>query len=203
MLLATRSAGKLRELRPMFAAAGYDVVDLVSAGIPEAAEEDDLEVGSTFEENALAKARHFHRLTGLPTVADDSGIEVAALGGAPGVRSKRWSERPDLEGQALDDENNRLLLERLAAASDRRARYVCAAAWCDADSEFVERGETAGRILAQPRGAGGFGYDPYFESAELGRTFAEVSREEKERVSHRGRAVAKLLRLVSASRPEQ
>jgi XTP/dITP diphosphohydrolase len=203
VLLATRSAGKLRELRPMFAAAGFDVLDLVSAGIAESPEEDDLERASTFEANALAKARHFHRVSGLPAVADDSGIEVAALGGAPGVRSKRWSERPDLQGQALDDENNRLLLERLADAGDRRARYVCAAAWCDAGRAYVERGETEGRILERPRGAGGFGYDPYFESAELGRTFAEVTREEKERVSHRGRAFARLLRLVAASRPEQ
>jgi XTP/dITP diphosphohydrolase len=187
----------------MFAAAGFDVVDLVAAGIPESPEEDALEVASTFEENALAKARHFYRVSGLATVADDSGIEVAALGGAPGVRSKRWSERPDLQGQALDDENNRLLLERLGVSNDRRARYVCAAAWCDSRGELVERGATEGRILAQPRGGGGFGYDPFFESAELGRTFAEVSREEKERVSHRGRAFAKLLRLVSASRPEQ
>ncbi len=201
VLLATRSAGKLRELRPMFAAAGLDVLDLVAAGIPEAPGEDDLEGAETFEENALAKARHFHRISGLATVADDSGIEVAALGGAPGVRSTRWSGRPDLEGQALDDENNRLLLERLAGASDRRARYVCAAAWCDARGAVVERGETDGIILTAPRGTAGFGYDPYFESAELGRTFAEVTQEQKARVSHRGRAFGKLLRRVEDFRP--
>jgi XTP/dITP diphosphohydrolase len=184
----------------MFAAAGFDVLDLHAARIAESAAENDLEVAETFEENALAKARHFHRVSGLPTVADDSGIEVRALRGAPGVRSKRWSERPDLTGQALDDENNRLLLERLREASDRRARYVCAAAWCDGERELVERGETEGMILEHPRGAGGFGYDPYFESAELGRTFAEVTREEKARVSHRGRAFAKLLRRIHDSR---
>lgn len=178
----------------MFDAAGFDVVDLVAAGIPETPEEADLEHADTFEENALAKARHFFRRSGLPAIADDSGLEVVALGGAPGVRSKRWSERDDLQGQALDDANNALLLARLERATDRSARYVCAAAYCDGVAGFVERGESAGVIISQPRGTGGFGYDPYFESVELGRTFAEVSREEKSRVSHRGRAFAKLLR---------
>lgn len=195
-MLATRSEGKVRELRPMFAVAGFEVVDLRSIGIPELPDEEHLEQADTFEENALAKARYFHRLSGMPTVADDSGIEVAALAGAPGVRSKRWSGRADLDGQALDDANNALLLARLAPLSDRSARYVCAAAYCDAREELVERGETAGVITHVPRGTGGFGYDPYFESSELegGHTFAEVSREEKSRVSHRGRAFAKLLR---------
>jgi XTP/dITP diphosphohydrolase len=201
VLLATRSAGKVRELQPLIRAAGFDVVDLAGAGIPETAEEDGLEVADTFEENALAKARYFYRKSGIPTLADDSGLAVSALGGAPGVRSKRWSGRADLDGQALDDENNRLLLERLADARDRGARYVCAAAWCDGRGELVERGETEGRIVAAPRGTGGFGYDPYFESVELGRTFAEVTREEKQRVSHRGRAFGALLRRVSALRP--
>lgn len=178
----------------MFDAAGFGVVDLVDAGIVERPEEDDLERDDTFEENALSKARYFHRASGLPTVADDSGIEVAALGGAPGVRSKRWSERADLAGQALDDANNALLLDRLAGLTVRDARYVCAAAYCDDTGSFVERGETAGEITTVARGDGGFGYDPYFLSSELGRTFAEVSREEKSRVSHRGRAFAKLLR---------
>jgi len=183
----------------MFHAEGWDIVDLDAVGIPEGAEEAHLETAETFEENALLKARHFHALSGLPTVADDSGIEVAALGGAPGVRSKRWSGRSDLEGQALDDANNALLLERLARMSNRRARYVCAAAYRDDAGEVVERGETSGTITTTPRGAGGFGYDPYFASAELGgATFAEVSREEKSRVSHRGRAFAKLLRRMHA-----
>lgn len=197
-MLATRSDGKLRELLPLFDAAGFDVVDLVGAGIPEQREEDDLEHADTFEENALSKARYFQRLSGLPTVADDSGIEVSALDGAPGVRSKRWSDRADLQGQALDDANNALLLGRLERATDRSARYVCAVAYCDAAAEFTERGETAGSITREPRGSGGFGYDPYFLSSDLGRTFAEVSREEKSRVSHRGRAFAKLLRRLHA-----
>lgn len=202
MLLATRSEGKLRELRPLFDAAGFEVVELRSLGIPDMPGEEQLEQADSFEENALAKARHFRRLSGLPTVADDSGIEVTALGGAPGVRSKRWSGRVELDGQALDDANNALLLARLAPLNDRSARYVCVAAYCDAREEFVERGETAGVITHAPRGAGGFGYDPYFESSELagGRTFAEVSREEKSRVSHRGRAFARLLRRLRGQR---
>ena len=184
----------------MFAAAGYEAIDLTAAGIPARPDEEHLETAATFEENALIKARHFHRLSGLPTVADDSGIEVDALGGAPGVRSKRWSGRADLEGQALDDANNVLLLERLGAlgaSADRGARYVCAAALCDGAREIVERGETAGEITPAPRGTGGFGYDPYFASAELGRTFGEVTLAEKARVSHRARAFAKLLRRMA------
>ena len=193
VLLATRSEGKLRELRPMFSAAGLEVIDLRAANIHETSDEDDLEHALTFEENALAKARYFQHVSGLPTVADDSGLEVAALGDAPGVHSKRWSGRGDLEGQALDDENNALLLRRLERETDRRARYVCAAAFCDGATEFVERGESAGTITRTPRGRGGFGYDPFFESTELGRTFGEVSMQEKARVSHRARAFAKLL----------
>lgn len=195
-LLATRSAGKLRELLPLFAAHGIDVIDLSAAGVLESAAEDALEVFSTFEENALAKARYFHALTGRAAFADDSGLEVDALGGAPGVLSKRWSGRTDLTGQALDDENNRLLLERLVGASTRAARYVCAAAFVDGDRELVSRGETVGRIIDAARGERGFGYDPYFLSSELQRTFGDATREEKERVSHRGRAFRALLSRV-------
>jgi XTP/dITP diphosphohydrolase len=184
----------------MFAAAGIDVVDLNAANIRETSDEDALETATTFEENALAKARHFHRVSGLPTVADDSGLEVAALGGAPGVFSKRWSARADLAGQALDDANNALLLDRLDDAENRRARYVCAAAYCDGDVEVVERGETVGVIARAPRGNGGFGYDPYFESSDLGRTFGEASMEEKARVSHRARAFGKLLQRLAPRR---
>jgi XTP/dITP diphosphohydrolase len=193
VLVATRSAGKLRELHPLFAARGIAAIDLATAGVPERSAEDGLEVFETFEENALAKAKYFHALTNLPTVADDSGLVVRALGGLPGVRSKRWSGRPDLSGQALDDENNRLLLERLHGAADRSAHYVCAAAFVDDVHEFVRRGEVPGRIVSAPRGVHGFGYDPYFESTELGCTFGEATRDAKERVSHRGRAFRALL----------
>jgi XTP/dITP diphosphohydrolase len=199
ILLATRGAGKLRELRHLFASRGLDAIDLTGAGIPEEPAEALLERYATFEENALAKARHFfERSGGLPTVADDSGLVVEALGGRPGVLSKRWSERPDLSGQALDDANNRTLLRALANEVNRRASYVCAAAYVDSARAVARRGEVAGEILLSPRGAGGFGYDPYFRADELGRTFAEVSLDEKERVSHRGRAFAELLREVIA-----
>jgi XTP/dITP diphosphohydrolase len=194
VLLATRSAGKLRELRPMFAERGIAVVDLDAAGLIETDAEDEIEAFESFEENALAKARYFHRLSGLPTVADDSGIAVAALGGAPGVRSKRWGARPGLSGQQLDDANNALLLERLRDASDRSARYVAVAAYVDGAKHVIKRGEVAGRIVTDgPRGSNGFGYDPFFFSDELQKTFGEASREEKERVSHRARAIVALL----------
>lgn len=196
LLLATRSAGKLRELLPMFEQAGLEVRDLGAAGLAETPDEDDLEHFETFEGNALAKARHFFARSGVPTVADDSGIEVAALGGRPGVRSKRWSGRTDLTGVALDAANNERLLELLGGKSDRRARYVCAAAYAGPDRELVVRGETAGTVLTAPRGAGGFGYDPYFLSEDLGCSFGEASVEAKERVSHRGRAFRKLLQAL-------
>lgn len=138
----------------------------------------------------------------MPTLADDSGLEVQALGGAPGVLSKRWSRRPDLSGQALDDENNRLLLARLAGVENRAARYVCAAAYCGGEQhrEHVARGETAGWISEAPSGTGGFGYDPCFTSAELERTFGNLSMDEKALVSHRARAFAKLLRHIAQER---
>jgi len=193
LLLATRSGGKLRELRPLFAAHDIAVVDLRDAGIDESSEEDALEVYATFEENALAKAKYFHERSGMATVADDSGLVVRALGGRPGVHSKRWSGRSDLSGQVLDDENNRLLLERLSGVADRNASYVCAAAYVDGLRSMVRRGEVAGSIVDRPVGDGGFGYDPYFFSSELGRTFGEASVGEKERVSHRGRAFRALI----------
>ena len=199
VLLATRSEGKLRELRPLFAAAGIGVQDLRDAGVMVSADEDTVEAFASFEANALAKARYFHALTGRPTVADDSGLEVIALSGAPGVRSKRWSGRADVDGQALDDANNAKLMETLRGVGDTAARYVCAAAYCDGAREEVVRGETVGRIIREPRGAQGFGYDPYFLSAELGATFGESSREAKERVSHRGRAFRALLERLRQS----
>lgn len=199
LLIATRSAGKLRELIPMCAEQGIEALGLYVVGIPESSVEDALEVHATFEKNALAKARYFHELSGLPTLADDSGLEVAALGGGPGVLSKRWSGRSDLSGQALDDENNRLLQERLSGVSDRRAAYVCAAAFVDQGRETTARGEVRGRIIDEPRGSEGFGYDPYFLSDELGRTFGEASRVAKSRVSHRGRAMAALFEALIAS----
>ena len=180
-------------MRPLFAAHGMAVIDLCEAGIAESIEEDDLEAYATFEENALAKAKYFHKRSRMPTVADDSGLAVRALGGRPGVHSKRWSGRADLVGQPLDDENNRLLLAALSGVAERIASYVCAAAYVDDSRAIVRRGEVEGRIVDRPSGVNGFGYDPYFFSRELGRTFGDASVEEKERVSHRGRAFRALI----------
>jgi len=198
ILLATRSAGKLRELKPIFEHAGLAVIDLVTAGIAESPQEHVVERFDTFEENALAKARYFCGLSGHPVVADDSGLEVLALEGAPGVRSRRWSRRDDLSGPALDAANNAVLVGALTGATDRRARYVCVAAYRDGAREFTVRGETHGLIVHEARGAHGFGYDPHFFSPEIGCTFGESSRDEKERVSHRGRAMRALLARLAA-----
>ncbi len=184
----------------MFERAGIPVIDLGAAAIGPTVEEDGLERHATFEQNALAKARFFNKVSGLPAIADDSGLEVQALGGAPGVRSRRWSGRDDLSGQPLDDANNLRLLTALRGTDDRRARYVCVAAYCSGEVEWTARGETAGLVTDEPRGSGGFGYDPYFYSLELGRTFGESSNDEKERVSHRGRAFRALLSRVVAAR---
>jgi XTP/dITP diphosphohydrolase len=186
------------------AANGWQACTLTELGVEETPAEELLEVHETFEANALAKARHFARLIGLPVLADDSGLAVDLLGGAPGVRSKRWAGHDALSGAALDGANNRALLDAMASVAstaggkdERTARYVCAAVWVDQSGEWVARGETEGRILWTPRGAGGFGYDPLFWSEELGATFAEVTREAKAAISHRGRAFRALLTQVA------
>ncbi|GMV07655.1 MAG: non-canonical purine NTP pyrophosphatase [Gemmatimonadota bacterium] len=191
-MVATRSHDKLLEIRRILAdVPDLEVVDLTEAGVaPEAAEEA-LEPHETFEENALSKARWFHARTGLPTVADDSGLEVDALGGAPGVRSKRFAPVEGLSGKALDEANNRHLLGLLEGVpeAERGARYVCVAVMVAGEgAPVVCRGEAPGRILGEPRGRGGFGYDPLFLDPGLGVTFAQISREEKNARSHRGRA---------------
>jgi XTP/dITP diphosphohydrolase len=198
-VLATRSAGKLRELRALFAGEGIGVIDLNEAGIVESDEEAGVECFETFEGNALAKARFFGaRAGGRVVVADDSGLEVLALGNEPGVRSKRWSGHPDLTGAALDAANNVMLVRRLAGIADRRARFVCAAAWYAEGRELVVRGEVDGRMVHEPVGAHGFGYDPLFEVTELGMTMAEAGVRDKEAVSHRGRAFRALLARLRA-----
>lgn len=200
VVLATRNAGKLRELGPLLEAAGWSPLDLPTLGIPESADEEDVEAFDSFEANALAKARHFARLCGgLPVLADDSGLVVDALGGAPGVRSRRWSGRDDLSGHALDAANNARLLSALEGAASMDAAFVCAAAWVGSGREVVRRGEVRGRIVREGRGSVGFGYDPHFWSPELGRTFGESAREAKAEVSHRARAVRSLLAALDAS----
>lgn len=206
LLLATRSAGKLRELGPMLRAAGFDPVTLADLGIAQLPEEDSVEAFETFEENAMAKARYFFERAkalggGAPVIvlADDSGLEVRGLGGAPGVHSKRYSGSA-LEGQGLDDANNAKLMVALRGVSDRSAGYVCVAAIKTARAEFHARGSCDGAMLDAPRGADGFGYDSYFFSEELKKTFGEATREEKEHVSHRARAVVAALALFRSEK---
>lgn len=191
LLLATRSAHKRAEIRRILSdLSDLRVLGLEEAGIPYDPEEESLEPYDTFEANARSKAAFFRRQSGLPTVADDSGLEVDALDGAPGVRSKRFSPG-DEEGEARDRANNRYLLERLEELepAERTARYVCVAVLDEGEGRVQTfRGEAPGLILDAPRGAGGFGYDPLFYDPELEQTFAQISAEEKNARSHRGKA---------------
>ena len=194
LLVATRSVGKLAEFRALLAVPGLEVVGPEELGIVPDPAEDGLEVFDTFEANARAKAAWFAVQGGIPAIADDSGLEVDALGGAPGVWSKRFAGRegPDHEVTAA---NNAELLRRLGGVPPqaRGAGYRCVLVlrW-PGGREQLAHGTTRGRILEAPCGTGGFGYDPLFWSEELGRTFAEAPASEKHRVSHRGRAVASL-----------
>lgn len=190
-LLASRSEDKAREIARILAPVGITVETLAAAGVPTSAEEDDIEAFDTFATNAIAKARYFAERTGRPVLADDSGIKVDALGGAPGVRSRRFSGRSDLSGQALDDANNAALLERLTGLPPerRRARYVCAAvALTPGHAPVVAVGSVSGTVLDAPRGAGGFGYDPLFLPDGENLTFGELPPAAKDRISHRSRA---------------
>ena len=203
LLAATRSAGKQPEVRRVLEPAGVELVFPGDLGLWETPAEEALELGETFEANARRKAEHFARLTGFPTLADDSGLEVFSLGGAPGVRSRRWA---GAHGplHVVDAANNAELLRRLSGAPEnrRRARYRCVLVLlraADAVPEVFE-GVCTGRILEEPRGTGGFGYDPLFLSDDLGRTFGEATPDEKDAVSHRGRALRALAEVL---RPER
>jgi len=186
LVLATRNPGKIAELRDLLT--GYEVVGL--AEFPDAPDVPETE--PTFAGNALLKARAIAAHTGLPAVSDDSGLCVDALNGMPGVLSARWSGRlGDAHPEGRDRANLELVLDQLADVAEERrgACFVCAAAIVYPDGrEDVVEGRMEGRITREPRGAGGFGYDPIFEVAGLGRTTAELSREEKSAISHRGRA---------------
>ncbi len=199
-MLATRNVGKLLELRALFAAHDIAVIDLREASVPEdLASEERIEAFETFEENALAKAQYFAAmLPGHTVVADDSGLAVDALGGEPGVRSKRWSGSADSAKEVVDAANNAMLVARLRGVDERGARFVCAAAWCDGVSSLVVRGEVEGRIVDIPVGAHGFGYDPHVFVDELAMTLAQASIAEKQQVSHRARAFERLLDAVHA-----
>jgi len=189
ILFATRSKGKQREIREILSQTPYRVLFPDDAGLLEKSDEELIESAETFQGNALRKAEHFARLSGLPTAADDSGLEVIALGGAPGVRSRRFA--PPAADQ--DAANNAELLRRLAGAppSKRRARYRAVIVYLqrpDAAPVSFE-GICNGSILEAPRGDGGFGYDPLFLSDDLGKTFGEADAAAKHEVSHRGRAL--------------
>jgi XTP/dITP diphosphohydrolase len=196
LLVATRSAHKLRELRQLLHTARARLVSLDEVGVPDDVEEP----GERFEANAAIKARAYARLTGLPTLADDSGIEVDALDGAPGVRTRRYAG-PD----ATDEENNAKLLAALRGlpAERRGARYVCVLSLALPDRAgprgglplVSTRGTCRGRIAQEPKGTGGFGYDPIFEPESEppgGRTLGLWSAEEKNRISHRSRAARRM-----------
>jgi XTP/dITP diphosphohydrolase len=189
LLVATRSEHKLRELRELLHLEHGELITLDEVGV----EGDPIEDGRTFRTNAAIKARFGLRATGLPTLADDSGIEVDALAGGPGVRTRRYAGE-----HATDADNNAKLLAALDGLSPERrgARYVCvlALAMPDAPLAFVQ-GTCRGRIATAPRGMGGFGYDPIFEQEGEptgGRTFGEWSAEEKNRISHRARAARRM-----------
>ncbi|HLH20691.1 MAG TPA: RdgB/HAM1 family non-canonical purine NTP pyrophosphatase [Bryobacteraceae bacterium] len=185
---ATGNAGKLREFRLAALQAPVEI-DLLPRfrELPAAVED-----GSTFAENAVKKALHYGRYADGPLFADDSGLEVDALGGAPGVYSARFSGPG-----ATDESNNRLLLEKLRGVADRSARFVCAIALVEAgEVRGVWHGAVEGRILDAPRGGHGFGYDPLFYYEPFGCTFGEAGDEEKFAVSHRGQALRKMLEAV-------
>lgn len=201
LLVATRNAGKLREATAILSGGAIEVLGLDQAGVAWAPEEELLESADSFEGNARFKAEYFGKRSGLPTVADDSGLEVIALGGAPGVRSRRWAGATGSPSE-VDAANNRELLRRLAGApaSRRRARYRCVLALVRPQGVGAEifEGTCAGSILTAPRGEGGFGYDPLFLSDDLGATFAEAPAADKNRISHRGRAFEQLLQALIA-----
>lgn len=190
LVLASHNAKKAKELRAILAPLGIELATLTDfPGAPEPEE-----TGTTFEENAVIKAVSALAFTGVTAVADDSGLMVDALGGAPGVYSARFAGE-----HAGDEANNRLLLEKLAGVPEegRGAKFVSVVALAQTGKKITTfRGETKGRIVETLRGKGGFGFDPLFLSDDLGVTFAEAGEEEKNRVSHRGRALAGLVEVL-------
>jgi XTP/dITP diphosphohydrolase len=200
LLVATRNPGKVREIHDILSGhPGFEVVGLEELGIAETLEEDDLEVFETFEENALAKARWFAAQAGELTLADDSGICVDALGGAPGVRSRRFAGEEEARGLRQDEANNRLLLKLLANVPPERrtARYVCAVALAGAGWAELYVGTCDGVILRSPEGKGGFGYDPLFYLPTEGRTFGELPLGRKNEISHRAKAMQQAARRLA------
>jgi XTP/dITP diphosphohydrolase len=189
LVIASNNAGKLAELSAILGPLGFETVPQGALGVPEAEEPH-----HTFVENALAKARNCARHTGLASLADDSGLCVEALGGAPGVHSAYFAGRLGSR-EERDRANNALLAEKLAGHADRAAHYVCVIVLVrhvDDPEPVIAEGRWHGEIAREPRGSGGFGYDPWFLLPVLGRTAAELTAAEKNQLSHRAIAVALL-----------
>ena len=186
LILASNNAGKLKEFAQLLGPIGFELHPQGEFDVPEAEEP-----FGTFVENALQKARHAARLTGLSALADDSGVCVNALGGAPGVYSARYAGEPK-----SDARNNEKLIADLAAHADKSAYYYCVLVYvrhADDPQPVIADGVWRGRIINTPRGANGFGYDPYFLLPDFGRTAAELEPHEKNAVSHRGQALRALV----------
>ncbi len=186
LILASNNAGKLKEFSALLAPINFDLHTQSEFNVPEAEEPH-----VTFVENAIAKARHASRLTGKPALADDSGVCVNALGGAPGVYSARYAGEPK-----SDQRNSEKLIADLAAHADKSAYYYCVLVFvrhAEDPQPVIADGRWNGEMIAAPRGQGGFGYDPHFWIPELQKTAAELSSEEKNRLSHRGQALRALI----------
>ena len=192
LVVASGNPGKLREFRQMLEPLGFEIVPQSELGIADAEEPH-----ATFVENALAKARHASGLSGMPAFADDSGICVSALGGAPGVHSARYAAgEAQVTREVQDQLNNRKLLAALGDERDRRAHYYCVVVLvrrADDPEPLIAEGRWHGEVIEEARGSNGFGYDPYFLLPEHGRTAAELDPEAKNAVSHRGQALRGLV----------
>lgn len=189
LVIASSNPGKLREIRRLLEPLGIEVLPQSAFNVTEAEEP-----YCTFLENALAKARHASKWSGLPALADDSGICVNALNGGPGVYSARYAGEPK-----SDERNNQKLVEVLRNHPDRKAHYYCVITLvrhADDPQPIIADGAWHGEIILEPRGTGGFGYDPYFFLPGLGKTAAELPMEQKNRISHRGKALARLVESI-------
>jgi len=195
IVIASNNPGKLRELSALLKPLGIEAIAQGELGVGEAEEPH-----GTFLENALAKARHASRATGLPALADDSGLCVPALGGEPGVHSAHFAGREGSR-EERDARNNAKLVAALANAPDRSAFYYCVLVLVDSPHDptpIVVDGAWHGKIALEPRGKGGFGYDPWFQTEQLGLTAAELDPQDKNRLSHRGKALARLAARLAA-----